>query len=197
MNTLPENFNLNRYGLHVRFVDETDAEFILKLRTDSIKSRFIGATTPDLNKQLDWTRYYKCRERLGEDFYFMFETYGGNRLGVTRVYNVCDRSFDTGSWLFSPDAPVGASILAYVIAREIAFDLFPDKVNEFDVMKANETVWKFDQTFEPTLIAETEDSYRFRNTREEFERNKQKYIKMLAGRMERMCQKYDEQLRQC
>ena len=31
-NILPEDFTLDRYGLHVRFVNEDDAEFILGLQ---------------------------------------------------------------------------------------------------------------------------------------------------------------------
>jgi hypothetical protein len=44
MTPLPSNFELDRYGLHVRLVREEDAEFILSLRTDPKLSRFIHPT---------------------------------------------------------------------------------------------------------------------------------------------------------
>ncbi len=67
---LPSNFELEKYGLHVRLVREEDAEFILQLRTDPLLSRFLHATKNNLQKQKEWIRDYKLREAKGEDYYF-------------------------------------------------------------------------------------------------------------------------------
>lgn len=198
MTKLPSNFELDRYGLHCRLVTEDDAEFITALRADARLGRYIHTGDGDVEAQKTWTRKYKEREAAGEDYYFIFETpIGHNRLGTYRIYDIMEQSFTTGSWVFSQNAPLGSSLLALIIIREVAYDLFPEKVNLFDVKKANTSVLEINMSFEPTQVGETEDTLYFRNTREEFERNKQKYIKMLAGRMERMCQKFDEQLNQC
>ena len=62
---LDSNFTLNRYGLQVRLVNEDDAEYILKLRSDSKLGMFLSATQNDLEKQQQWIQNYKIKEALG------------------------------------------------------------------------------------------------------------------------------------
>ena len=56
---IPANFELDRYGIHVRLVREEDAEFIVKLRTDPQHARFLGHTDNNVSKQVEWMREYK------------------------------------------------------------------------------------------------------------------------------------------
>ena len=56
MTKLPENFELDRYGLHVRLVREEDAEFIVELRTSEHNSRYIHGTVGDIEQQKVWLR---------------------------------------------------------------------------------------------------------------------------------------------
>ena len=63
MTKLSSNFELDRYGLHVRLVREEDAAFILSLRTDSKLSRFIHPTENDEVKQRANIRGYKERQQ--------------------------------------------------------------------------------------------------------------------------------------
>ena len=86
MTKLPENFELDRYGLHVRFVREEDAEFILKLRLDPQNARFIHDTNPSVIEQKKWISQYKRREQMGGEYYFLFEFLGVPQ-GVYRLYN--------------------------------------------------------------------------------------------------------------
>ena len=77
MNTiLPSNFEISKYGLHARFVIESDAEFILSLRTNPMLSRFLHSTDNDVEKQKIWIRNYKERERNGTDYYFIYDANG-------------------------------------------------------------------------------------------------------------------------
>ena len=178
MNTLPDDFSINRYGLHVRLVQEDDAEFILSLRTNEKLARFINATSADVSQQIEWTRIYKKREASGTDYYFVFEKPQGTPVGVCRIYDVEPGRFTTGSWLFSPSAPVGASILADIITREIAWELWPDAVQFFDVKKDNTTVNKYHTTFRAKIIRETEDDCFYSCSRENFEKRKNLHLRM-------------------
>ena len=63
---------MNKYGIDVRFVEESDAEFILSLRTDPKLSRYLHATDNDVEKQRQWIRKYKEREAHGKEYYFMY-----------------------------------------------------------------------------------------------------------------------------
>jgi len=42
------NFTTNKYGLHVRLVNEDDAEFIVKLRTNPLLSKHLHQTSQDV-----------------------------------------------------------------------------------------------------------------------------------------------------
>lgn len=178
---LPDNFNLDRYGLHVRLVNEDDAEFIVKIRTTSKASQYLHFTDNNIEKQKQWIREYKQREVNGTDYYFMFELYDGTRQGVSRIYNIEKSAFTTGSWVFDKNARKGAAILADIITKEIAYTLYPDSLNFWDNNKANSTVITYVLSYKPTLISETEDTLSFSCTRENFERHRSFYLRMLVN----------------
>ncbi len=179
MTALPTDFHTARYGLDVRLVDESDAEFIVGLRTDPKLSRFINPTEGGVAAQREWIRGYKKREAEGTDYYFMFEK-EGHRLGVCRIYDIESDTFAIGSWIFSPDAPMGASILADIITREIAFGLFPDKRLRFDVRQGNTNVLRYQHTYKPTLLQEDAQDCYFELSAENFEKYKKLHLRMFA-----------------
>lgn len=183
---LSDTFTLDRYGLHVRFVNEDDAEFIVKLRTDLQRRQYISYTDTNVDNQKAWIRDYKKRERQGTDYYFMFESPKGNCLGVSRIYEIKKETFQTGSWIFKRDAPFGAAILGDIICHEIAFELFPNGVNLHDIKKANLPVNKYADNFHPTFIFETELTRYFINTRDNYLKYKDEYLKKFLPLIERM-----------
>lgn len=180
MRHLDDNFSEERYGLHVRFVNETDAEFIVRLRTDPKLSRFLHPTSPDVSLQQQWITRYRERQHNGEDFYFMFEKPVGVRAGVCRIYDIEADSFTIGSWLFAPEAPAGAAILADIITRETAFARFPNKSLRFDVRKGNTNVLRYQATFHPTLLGEDDLNYYYELSHDNFERYKRLHLRMFA-----------------
>lgn len=173
-----EEFVIERYGLFVRLVQEKDADFILQLRTDPGLDKYINYTIPDVEKQKQWIRLYKEREAKGEDYYFMFNKPYETRLGVCRIYNISTNDFTIGSWIFSPDAPIGSAILADIITREIAFELFPDRKLLFDVKKENISVNRYHATFQSEVIKEENGNIYYTSSQENFELNKKKFIRM-------------------
>ena len=108
---LPEDFTMEKYGLYARFVNESDAEFIIKLRTDPKLGKLIHDTSSSYEQQLEWIRNYKVRERKGEDYYFIFYK-DDEPVGLNRMYCIHDTTFTTGSWVFSPEAPFDCCIAA-------------------------------------------------------------------------------------
>lgn len=121
MNKLPDNFSLDRYGLHVRLVKEEDAEFIITLRTNSHNARYIHDTDTNIGLQKEWIRSYKLREYSGNEYYLLFEV-DNQPQGVYRVYQRHDDWCVTGSWVFLPNAQKGASLKAMIITHELVFD---------------------------------------------------------------------------
>lgn len=121
-NRLPQGFSIYKYGLNVRFVQESDAKFILDLRKDPTKSKFLSYTSGNIEDQVYWIRDYKKREDEGTEYYFIYE-YFGQLAGVNRLYHIESNHFVHGSWLFSDNVPPFCSLAAAVIAREIAYEI--------------------------------------------------------------------------
>lgn len=176
MTKLPENFELDRYGLHVRLVREEDAEFIVRLRTDPQLGHYIHATSSDVSKQVEWIKEYKVREAKGLEYYFIFQKNGEN-IGLTRLYNIEEEKFTSGSWL-SCSNEVGVGVLCDIISREIAFELYPESLNYFDVRKGNKNVIRYAQSYHSILYKEDTENLYFYNNKQNFEKYKQLYLRM-------------------
>jgi len=182
---LPADFELDRYGLHVRFVQECDAEFIIKLRTDPELSKFIHETKNDLDKQREWIRGYKQKEKGGTEYYFIFYSMD-KPVGLNRIYRIeSDGTFTTGSWLFSKDAPMEASIASAIIVREIAFETLDLKFeNGFDgCHEDNKKVLRFNRMLglkDTGIITDSKGKYcTMTLTKDDFEVGKGKILKIL------------------
>jgi hypothetical protein len=176
---LSRDFKLSRYGLDVRLVTISDSEFIVNIRNNEKLSRFINYTSSDVNKQIEWIKQYKIREEKRVEYYLIFLK-GDEKLGVNRIYNINEDSFTTGSWIFSRHSPKNVAILSDIITREIAFFNFPNHVQLFDVRKMNKSVVKYHERFEPTLISQDEENFYYKITFDTFEKNKNKYLRILT-----------------
>lgn len=171
MNKLFENFELHKYGLDVRLVTADDAPFIVKLRTDPVLSRFLHPVSPSIELQKEWIRSYKQRQEVGKDYYFIFSN--ENRpLGLERIYDISGDSFTHGSLVFEQTAPLGMSILADIITREIAFNELGLLKNFFDVRKGNINVRNYHLKYKPSFIGEDESSYYYLLEKSNFEKYK-------------------------
>lgn len=185
MKKLNSDFQLEKYGLLARLVNENDADFIIRLRTDSKLSRFIHSTDNDVEKQKEWIRNYKVREANGEDYYFIF--FKDNKpVGLNRIYSIHGTTFTTGSWVFDPDAPSECSILGSIIVREIAFgDLGFELEDGYDGCHVdNKQVLKFNKMIglkETGRIQDVKGEYiTMTLTKDDFYRCKSKMLKLLG-----------------
>lgn len=141
---LPSDFEISKYGVTARLVNEGDAEFITRLRSDERLGRYIHASNGDVEAQRNWIREYKKREQEGIEYYFVYST-NNVPYGLSRIYNIdwLRLSFTSGSWLCERGTPMMESLLTLAIANEIAYDILGLKVNLFDVRKDNVKVVKF------------------------------------------------------
>ncbi|MCK9617645.1 MAG: GNAT family N-acetyltransferase [Lentimicrobiaceae bacterium] len=182
---LPSDFTFEKYGLQLRFVNENDAEFIVKLRTNPKLGRFIHSTSSDIELQKKWIRDYKQRESEGKDYYFIFFK-GGQPVGLNRIYHIEEDRFTSGSWVFEQNAAFECSIASALIVRIIAFDILGKEI-EFGVEGChvdNKKVIKFNLMIglkiKGTRIEENGEYYTFNLTKQDFEKNKPK-IERLIG----------------
>ena len=180
MTTLPSNFELDRYGLHVRLVREEDAEFIVKLRTNERNARFIHATSPNIEHQQEWIRNYKEREINGVDYYFTF--FSENKpVGVIRIYDIDYRAkkATAGSWVCEPELPMQIPLYILIICREIMFDLLGMEKDCFDVRKGNKQVQRTHKMMGAEIVAEDELNYYFELHKVVFIEKKKEIINIL------------------
>lgn len=189
MKKLGSDFAIERYGLAVRLVNEDDAEFIVSLRNDPLKSRFIGKTSSKIADQINWIREYKNRESIGNDYYFIYE-YCGKRAGVNRIYNINSDSFIHGSWIFSNDVPPFCSLAAAIIAREIAFEQLSLKIENdtAGIHESNTGVLKFAEFMGEIFDGERIDSemgcFKIGHiTKEDFYKNHDKILRLFPKKV--------------
>ncbi len=170
---------INKYGNHIRLVDEKDAEFIFMLRTDPVLSRFLSKTQGNVNDQKKWIFDYKKREARGEEFYFIcIDSQTGERHGLNRIYNFNNDIFELGSWIYRPTLDISKSILGDIAVREIAFEILEFNSCFFEVRKGNKSVIKYHKGYSPELKSEDEYKYYFKLSRESFNIHKQKYLEI-------------------
>lgn len=162
MNKLPKNIDFDRYGLHVRLVNENDASFILKLRTNPKLSRFIHSTDDDIQKQKEWIREYKLREAKGVDYYFIYSK-NGIPIGVNRIYdiNYNNNTCTGGSWICVPDSTPEESVATLLIMKDIIFEQLEAQKELFDVRKKNKQVLKVHKLLGAEIYDETEEDFLF------------------------------------
>jgi UDP-2-acetamido-3-amino-2,3-dideoxy-glucuronate N-acetyltransferase len=159
---------IEKYGIVLRAVEVEDAEFILRLRTDSQLSRYISKTDPHIDVQVRWIENYKRREAAGLEYYYITEDQKGNRYGTIRIYNFDDKSFEIGSWLFLPKSPLGMAIKAQFIGFELGFEKLKAEFCRLEVRKKNTAVLRYLEDFEKVLVREDDLNYYFTLSKEKF-----------------------------
>ena len=172
---------IHKYGIVLRLVQEKDAEFILKLRTNTYLNRYISPTSDNLTDQINWIRDYKIRELSDLEFYFIAEDTEGKRHGTIRLYNFDEKSFEIGSWVFLPKSPLGMAAKTHFLAIETGFNYLNADFCKIEIRKMNVTVLRYMKEFKITLVKEDDLNYYFSLTKENFFIRRNKLFNFLNG----------------
>jgi hypothetical protein len=170
------------FGLKIRFVEESDAEEILQLRTNEKLTKHIHYTDSDLNKQIDYIRNYKKREEVGVEYYLAFLSLEDYILGFYRLYKIdkINKSFTIGSWIFNPIITNLTPIYADILSKDFGFNDLGMKTCFFDVRRNNKKVFKYHQLFGPEFMYEDEEENNFFYLKkEDFNKNVTDILKLL------------------
>ncbi len=163
--------------INLRDVEVSDAEFILRLRCDEDKSKFLHKTQNDLQKQIDYIKNYKTKE---QEWYFIIENKSGEQLGTVRIYDVKDNTdFCWGSWLIKNGAPTNTGIESALLIYEYAFYQLGFTKVHFDVRKDNLSVRKFHERFGAQKVDENDLDVFYTYSKEGYENIRNKYLKFL------------------
>lgn len=168
-------------SISMRLTDTSDADFILEMRLDSKKSRYISKVENDLEKQILWLREYKKRESECQEFYFIIQSLkDAKRLGLVRIYDFKGDSFCWGSWIIKDSAPKIAAIESAMLIYVFAFEILGFKNSHFDVRNDNISVINFHKRLFNAQITHIDNlSTYFTFSYNDFLESKKKYAMFL------------------
>lgn len=169
---------IEKYGIKLVPVVPSDASFIIDLRTDIKKSRFISSTDADLQQQIDWINGYKERESKGEEYYFIGIDENSERFATYRIYNIKHGQAEIGSWVTKPGySKAQNSIKMDIIMKEFVFEVLGFSKLNFEVRRENTSVVRYHKMFAPTILKETDNDIFFLLSKENFYSNRNKFLR--------------------
>ena len=184
---LPSDFRLSMYGVETRLVSITDAAFILQLRTDPEKGRFLHQDNISVEEETKWIAEHKELEKEGLEYIFIYSK-NGVPFGMNRIYYMDedDNIYTYGSWVCTPNTATEDVVASALIPRYIAFDLL-DKSLEYGRIGChvdNKKVMKFNKMIGMRPRATREEELGtfvvFNYYREDFHKYQIKLEKMLG-----------------
>ena len=164
------------HNLVFRDAQVGDAAFILALRTDERKKRFISPTNPQLTQQVAWlTAYGQAHDQA----YFIVENPHGEPAGTIRLYDPAGDSFCWGSWIMRSGAPVNYAVESVLILYRYALHELGFSRSYFAVRKENRSVWHFMERFGARRTGETGIDFLYETTRDRIEFSLESYARFL------------------
>lgn len=154
-----------------------DAEFILSLRTDERKSKYLSSTSSDIGKQINWLEQYA---NDASQIYFIIQNEKCGRIGTVRLYDQQGDSFCWGSWIKKDGAPSGFGIESALIVYHFALHLGFEKAH-FDVRKKNAAVCQFHERFGAVIVGQSEHDFYYTIDRQAIENILDKYKHFLPN----------------
>jgi RimJ/RimL family protein N-acetyltransferase len=148
------------FGQTINFRDATvqDAEFILSLRTDEKKSKYLSQTSEKLERQIEWLEYYAKNDNQA---YFIIEDKFGANVGTVRLYDPIAFGFCWGSWIVKNGAGSFAAIESALMVYSFALFHLGFKTSYFDVRRENERVWRFHEKFGAVRVSESDEDFHY------------------------------------
>lgn len=163
--------------LTFRNAEVADAAFILSLRTDTEKSRYLSSVSSDIGAQEAWLEHYA---QADDQAYFIIE-YQNQPIGTVRLYDPRGESFCWGSWILKNGRPSQAAMESALMVYAYAVDHLGFKAAHFQVHRENERVWQFHERFGAQRIAETDLEIFYRLHEDAISISRLRYRRFLDG----------------
>ena len=137
-------FSTSAASVRLRLAQDSDAAFILKLRSDSRLNAHLSTTSSELQQQQAWMHGYAERNAKGEEHYFIIES-GHQPVGTIRMYDyqLLDRSFCWGSWIVRRGASPECAMASLLQLYDIGFRSAEFMSARFNVRSDNLSVLAF------------------------------------------------------
>jgi RimJ/RimL family protein N-acetyltransferase len=170
-------------SIKLRSADLSDAAFILNLRLDEQRNRFLSRIENNLTRQTEWLNQYLEREKSEKEYYFIITDLSSEALGTVRLYDFQGDSFSWGSWLIKAGSPAQAAIESALLVYELAFYHLGFHQTHFEVMQGNAKVRAFHERFGAEIVRSDTTRDYFILSREGYERMREKYKKYLPEQL--------------
>lgn len=190
--------NIEGKFVNFREVEVSDAKFILELRINPKKDRYINKIENNLQKQIDYIKHYKT---LQNEWYYIVERKDGTPLGTNSIYPypifteqwkdtkgyVIDDSqgmLSPGRWVMSDESSVLESLESDYLIKKLFFEHFPYDFAAQIVHKDNTRVLNFHKNWGSVEIGfeDSIDHIMLNFYKENFLKNKSKFERMLYGK---------------
>ena len=165
--------------VQLRLAEVSDADFVLSLRLQGERSRFLSPVRDDIAAQREWLLHYKEREKKKQEYYYVILGDRSEKLGLVRLYDFQGDSFSWGSWILTSKAPAYAAIESALAVYEIGFHRLGFERSHFEARKENANVIAFHKSFGAVVRKEDELNYYFEITKETYEETRRKYRRFL------------------
>jgi RimJ/RimL family protein N-acetyltransferase len=164
----------------LRLVRPEDAEFILSLRLNTERNRYLSTTDPDVEAQVEWLVQYQEREKQGLEYYFVVEELGAGPSGACRFYDPQGPSFHIGSWVHRPGASFAVALEGIVRLYDVGFQYLGCRYLRFQIMKANTRVIASQLRLGGVEVGEDATYRYFRMDQSSFERQRARFARHLG-----------------
>ena len=163
--------------VNLREVNVDDAEFILSLRCDPKKSKYLNPTDYNIDKQIEYIKNYLT---LDNEWYFIIEDKKHKPIGTIRIYGVENNCYTSGSWIMKDDAALEETMEGTFLLRNYAFNVLGFDKDCFDVRKGNKRVVRWHLGYGAKIVDENDIDYFFEYDRKVFNKNLQLKKQMLG-----------------
>lgn len=168
------------FGIRLRSVEESDADFTFKIRQDKERTKYIHAVKGTVEDQKNWIK--KQRARKG-DYFFLVEDMEGNPLGTVGYYDIEGVNGEMGRMVLN--GTFSQNCDAILQLRRFAFDIIGADYVRCTTSKGNKTVFaqlkRLGAEIVGTYVEEIDglEMTIFRVTKDAYLKNKDKYIKLV------------------
>lgn len=163
-------------NIEFREVSISDAEFIIQLRTDPERGKYLSPTSNEIDRQRGYIADYLKNQH---EYYFIITDRKQQPLGTIRIYDMREDSFCWGSWILSKDAPKSAAVESAILIYDFAFFSLHYPRCHFDVRKDNQRVVDFHRRFGARITREDDLNYYFEYDRDAYLDIRGKYHRYL------------------
>ena len=133
-------------NIYLKEVNIKDVNFILKLRTDKVLSKYLNYTENNKKKQLQWLKEYFRRRKKKDEFYFIFQTKDRltfKNLGFARIIKINNNTFHFGGWILKKNTKSWIALECCLSIYEYAFNYLNYKKCHLWINLKNLNVIKF------------------------------------------------------